>query len=158
MWPLGIFDFEHFAIDAHADEPLALEIGEQTLWVGEFFFWHRGKQRDLAALRECGECLHDVGGAHALEGDAGLRVVRDAGGGPEDAEVIVDLGGGGEGRARVESAAALFDRDGGAETFDRIDIRFFQLIEKLARVGRERLHIAALSFRVERVEGERGFA
>jgi len=70
----------------------------------------------------------------------------------------VDLGGGGEGRARVESAATLFDCDGGTEAFDRIDIGFFQLIKKLACVGRERLHIAALSLRVERVEGERGLA
>ena len=32
------------------------------------------------------------------------------------------------------------------------------LIEELARVGRERFHVAALAFGVDGVEGERGFA
>ena len=38
------------------------------------------------------------------------------------------------------------------------DVRLVHLLEELARVGRERLDVAALALGVERVEGERGLA
>ena len=51
----------------------------------------------------------------------------------------------------------LFDGDGGAQAVDRIDVGPLHLVEKLARVGGKRLHIAALAFGVDGVEGQRGF-
>src|SRR5258706_115209 len=41
---------------------------------------------------------------------------------------------------------------------DLIDVGLFHQLQELARVGRKRLDVAALSFRVEGVEGERGFS
>ena len=46
----------------------------------------------------------------------------------------------------------LIDRNRGAEAFDGIDVGPFHLIEKLARISGQRLHIAALAFGVNRVE------
>jgi len=44
------------------------------------------------------------------------------------------------------------------EALDQIDVGLFHQLQELARVGRKRLDVAALSFRVEGVEGERGFS
>src|SRR6185295_10023407 len=71
-------------------------------------------------------------------------------------QVVVDFRDGADGGSRVRPRGLLFDRDGGREAFDQIDVRLLHLLEKLARVRRQRLDIAALAFRVDRVEGERG--
>ena len=74
--------------------------------------------------------------------------------GVEQPQVIVDLGRGGDGRARVRGSGALFQRDGRGKTLDEIDIRLFELVEKLPRVGGEAFDVAAAALGVERVEGE----
>ena len=78
--------------------------------------------------------------------------------GEEQAQVVVDLGDGADGRARVAAGALLVDRDGGREALDLVDVGLLHLAEELARVGRERLDVAALSLGVDRVEGERRLA
>lgn len=81
----------------------------------------------------------------------------DADGCPDDAEVVVDFSGGGEGGAGGEAADALLDGDGGAESFDGVEVWFFELGEELAGVDGEGFDVAALAFGVEGVEGEGGF-
>ena len=46
----------------------------------------------------------------------------------------------------------------GADAVDAIDVRLLHPLEKLARVGRQRLDVAPLPFGVDRVEGERRLA
>src|SRR5262249_15606348 len=41
---------------------------------------------------------------------------------------------------------------------DRVHLRLFHLLEELPRVGRQRFHVAALTFGIDRVESQRGFA
>ena len=52
----------------------------------------------------------------------------------------------------------MLDGDRRGKSFDHIDFRAFHLIEELTRVGRKRFDVAALAFRVDGVERERGFA
>lgn len=77
-----------------------------------------------------------------------------SGGSPDDTEVIVDFGGGGDGGAWGESADALLDGDGGVEAFDGVDVGFFELGKELAGVDGEGLDVAALAFGVEGVESQ----
>ena len=53
---------------------------------------------------------------------------------------------------------ALLDGDGGGEAGDGLDVRLLHLLEELAGVGGEALHVAPLAFRVEGVEGEAALA
>ena len=73
----------------------------------------------------------------------------------EKPQIIVDLGDRPHRRAWVVTPRLLVDRYRGGETFDEIHIRLLHLSEELARVGGQRLHVASLPFRVDRVEGER---
>ena len=91
-----------------------------------------------------------------LAGDllAALGAVRDADPRPEQAQVVVDLGHRADRRARVARGRLLVDRDRRREPLDRVDVGLLHQPEELARVGRERLDIAALALGVDRVEGE----
>jgi hypothetical protein len=76
----------------------------------------------------------------------------------EQTQIVVDLGDGADGRARIRAGRLLLDRDGRGEAVDEIDIRLLHLLEELAGIRRQRLDIAPLAFGVNRVEGERRLA
>ena len=76
----------------------------------------------------------------------------------EQAQVVVDLGDRADGRARVVRGRLLLDRDRRRQALDQVDVGLLHELQELARVGRQRLDVAALPFGVERVEGERGLA
>ena len=76
----------------------------------------------------------------------------------EQAEVVVDLGGGRDGGAWVAGLVLLLDCDRRRETVHVVDVGLFDALEELAGVGRERFDVAALAFGVDGVEGERGLA
>ena len=84
--------------------------------------------------------------------------MRDAHGGVDHAEVVVNLRDGADGGARGARGGFLLDGDRGGKALDHVDFGAFHLIEKLARVGGERLHVTALAFGVDGVEGQRRFA
>ena len=94
----------------------------------------------------------------ALDGQAGGGRIGNADARPEQAHVVVDLGDGADGRARVAGGGLLLDRDGGREAVDALDVRLLHQLEELAGVGGERFHVAALALGVDRVERQRGFA
>src|SRR5206468_5754198 len=72
----------------------------------------------------------------------------------EQAQVVVDLRDRPDGRARVPRGRLLVDRDRGREAVDRVDVGLLHHLQELPRVRRQRLDVAALSLRVDRVEGK----
>ena len=94
----------------------------------------------------------------ALDRQPGRRRIGDADAREEQPHVVVDLGDGADGGARVARGGLLLDRDGRREPVDLVDVRLLHHLQELARVGGERLHVAALALGVDRVEGERGFS
>jgi hypothetical protein len=121
--------------DGHVEaeqEPRAIRQGEQA--VGD----------DLGGLP------HDFLPALAAERAADAR--------EEQPQVVVDLGGRADRRARVADAVLLPDRDRGADAVDAIDVRLLHPLQELAGVGRQRLDVAPLPLGVDRVEGERRLA
>jgi hypothetical protein len=73
-------------------------------------------------------------------------------------QVIVEFGHRADGRARRAHRIVLIDRDGGRNALDAIDRRLVHAIEELARVRRESLDVAALTFGVQGVEHQRRFS
>ncbi len=153
----GLGEVAQFAIDAGA-KPLLIELIEQVL---EFALAaaHDGRHDgDAFAGAELQDALHDLLGGLARDGPAAVGAVRRAHGGVEQAQVVVDLGDGADGRSRAAAGGLLLDGDGRAEAFDGIHVGPLDLIEELPRVGRERLDVAALPFGVDGVEGQRALA
>ncbi|MNX48235.1 hypothetical protein D3C86_788110 [compost metagenome] len=60
--------------------------------------------------------------------------------------------------AHVGRAALLLQRHRRRQPFDGVDIRHAHLIDQASRIGRQRLQIAPLRFRVQRAERQRRFA
>ena len=88
--------------------------------------------------------------AHGREGSAGTC--------KQELEIIVDLGDRTYGRTRVTRTDFLLNGYGGRYTVNAVHVGFLHTPEELPRVGAEALHVAALTFGIERVERQRRFA
>jgi hypothetical protein len=148
-------EVHHLAVDLGADDAFLERLLEEGLVLALAAADDGGKDHEPRALGErhggLGDVLHRL--AHEL--GVAMRAVRVADGREEQAQVVVYLGHGADGRARVAARGLLLDGDGGGEPLDALDVGLGHLVEELARVGGERLHVAALSLGVERVKGER---
>ena len=115
---------------------------------------HRGEHLEPGALLHRQHPVDDL--LRGLPGDrlAADRAVRLADAGVEQPEVVVDLGDGADGRARVAGGRLLVDRDRRRQALDEVDVRLVHLAEELPRVGRQRLDVAALALGEDRVEGQ----
>ena len=75
--------------------------------------------------------------------------------GPEEPEVVVDLGRGPDGGAAGHDRIPLLDRHRGRDPLEPIDQRLRHPLEELLGVGGQRLDVPPLPLGVERVERER---
>ena len=115
----------------------------------------RRVDRELRALRERQDLVDDRLDRLPRDRPPADRAVRPPDARVEQAQVVVDLGHGADRRARVPRRRLLVDRDRRREALDRVHVGLLHHLQELARVRRQRLHVAALPFRVDRVEGER---
>ena len=89
---------------------------------------------------------------------AALGAVRGAYARVEQAQVVMDLGNGAHGRAGIAAGGLLVYRYSGRQAVDIVDVRLFHLAQELARIRRQRLHIAPLALGVYRVKRQRRLA
>ena len=81
-----------------------------------------------------------------------LAVKQLASAGKQQFEVVVQLGHGADRRARAAHRVGLVDGNGRRHAVHLVDCRLVHAVQKLARIGAEGFHIAALAFGVQRVE------
>ena len=139
-------------------KPRARSAGELLLELALPAAHDRRQHVDALVVRRQHHHVDDA--LERLRGDlaAAEVAVRHADVGEQQPQVVVDLGDGADRRARVRAGRLLLDRDGRRQAVDEVDVRLLHLLEELAGVGRQRLDVAALSFGVDRVEGERRLA
>ena len=147
------------AAHPHPHEPLRLQVGEQlevlALAVGQ----HRREDHQPRALAHREHRVDHLRHGLRLERVLGMgRAVRRADPREQQPQVVVDLGDRADRRARVVAGGLLLDRDRRRQAFDQVDVGLFHQLQELPRVGRQRLDVATLALRVQRVEGERGLA
>src|SRR5688572_30439523 len=107
-------------------------------------------QRAEVAGYDLGRVSHDL--------LATLPAERTPDAGKQQAQVVVDLSGGADGRPRIPDAVLLTNRNSWTDSFDAIDVRLLHPLEELPCVGRQRADVSALPFGVNRIEGERRLA
>src|SRR5579884_2645278 len=148
----------NLAVDADAREALLGDLLEQLRVLALPPANHVREELDARPFGELHDLVDDLLGA--LRGDftPALVAVRDPDPRIEQAQVVVDLGHRPDRRARVARRRLLVDRDRRREALDVVDVGLLHLPEELPRIRRERLDVAPLPFRVDRVEGERGLA
>ena len=140
------------AVDLHAREAVGTQLLEELAVLALAPAHHRRQHHELGALGELHHLVDHL--LRGLRGDRAAAVVAVgmAHPGPEQAQVVVDLGDRAHRRARVARGGLLVDRDGRAEALDRVHVRLVHLAQELARVRGQRLHVAALPLGVDRVE------
>ena len=70
-------------------------------------------------------------------------------------QIVVNLGNGADGGARIVRGGFLFNGNGRRQPLDVIHVGLFHQRQELPGVGRQRLDVAALALGVQRVEGQR---
>ena len=153
-----IGELVHRAVDEHARVALPLQVGEQ---IDELALAraHDGREHlEARALFHRQHLVDDLLRGLLLDHLPADRAVRYARAGVEQPQVVVDLGDRADGGARVAVGGLLVDRDGRGEALDEVDVGLVHLAEELAGVGRQRLDVAPLALREDRVEREAGLA
>ena len=143
------------AVDLDPREPVPAELLEHVTELALAAADDRRVDRELRPLRQRQHLLDDLVEALARDRPPADRAVRPPDARVEEAQVVVDLGHRADRRARVARRRLLVDRDRGRQTVDRVDVGLLHHLQELPRVRGERLHVAPLPFRVDRVEGER---
>ena len=153
-----LFQQPQLAVDLGAREALRAQFLELLAVLALATADDRGEDHEARPVLQAHDLVDDLLGR--LGGDRAAAVVAMglADAGPQQAQVVVDLGDGADGRARVARRRLLVDRDRRRETLDRVDVGLVHLPEELARVRAQRLDVAALALGVDGVEGERRLA
>ena len=154
----GLGEVAHLVVDRHAREALAPQVGEQLGVVTRLAAHDRGDHAEAGRGRQgegAGEHILDGVPAH---GFAGLVAEDLAHARVEQAQEVVDLRRGADGRARVATARGLLDSDRGAQALDEVGVGLGQLGEELPRRGAEALDVAPLTLGEDRVEREAALA
>lgn len=153
-----IFDAHHFSAHVEARESL-LKIDAKLLTqrTSRLAVDWRENGKACAIAISLGRIDHVFGrvALHFFATD-GRDGVADTG--KEQSQIVVDFGGGAHRGTRIAAADFLFDGDGGREALDIVALWLVHTSQELTGVGRKALHITALTFGIEGVEGERGFA
>ncbi len=151
-------DLADLAVDAGIEVALFRQRLEEFAVVALAPLDHGGQQRDFAP----GEPLQDqLGNAVVAVVDhllARLGRIGPRGASVEQTQEVVDLGHGAYRRAGVLVGRLLLDGHHGAQARDLVHIRTLHRPHELSRIGRERLHVAALPLGIDRVERQRGLA
>ena len=146
------------AIHASAHEPLVQQLLEQipvlTL-LGPHFRCEQHKPGVWLHIQDARQHLLPGLGADRL---AAVRAMLHAGPGEQDPGVIVDLRDRSHRAARVPATGLLLDRDRRGQPGDLVHVRLGQLSHKLARIGAERLDVAALPLGVQGIERQAALA
>ena len=142
------------AVDARFREPFLLELRELFLELPFAAAHDRRQHVDARILRIQHHHVHDAVERLRRDFAPALVAVRDADVCEQETQVVVNFGDGAHRRARVRGGRLLLDGNRRREAVDQIDVGLLHLLEKLARVGRQRLDIAPLPFGVNRVEGK----
>ena len=148
--------FAHLAVDLDPHEPGAAQLAQLLAVLALAVAHDRREHVQARPLGPTHDLIDDL--LHALSGDFAPAVVaeRMTGAGKQQAQVIVDLGDRADRGAGIARGGLLFDRNRGRQAFDRIDLRLLHLLQELARIRGQRLHVAPLAFGIDGVEGQRG--
>ena len=150
----GSAELDQLAVDEGARVAARRELLEEVDELALLLRDDRARAPGSGCRLELHELVGDLLHRLALDLLAADRAVRHADARPEQAHVVVDLGDRADRRARVAVRRLLVDRDGGAQALDEVDVGAVDLAEELARVGGQRLDVAALALGEDRVERE----
>ena len=152
-----LIDIVDLAVDAHAHIALMADVREGFLVLALLPAHDLRHDEQFRALGQREDAVDHLVDGLLRDGLAALGAMRPPRPREEQAQVVVNLRYRTDRRARIVARRLLVDGDGRRQAINAVHIRLVHLPEELPRVGRQRLHIAPLPLRVDRIERERGF-
>ncbi len=146
------------AVDARAHETLGIQFAEQVVVLALARRDHRRQQHQLLALGPGQDLIDHLADGLGIQRLAVFGAMRGADPGEQQAQIVVDLGDGADGGARVVRGGLLLDGDGRRQALDMVHVRLVHHRQELPRIGRQGLHIAPLALGIDGIEGQRRLA
>ena len=146
------------SVDPDADVAALLCLGKDLLVPALFPPDHRCQKLDPCLFREFQHLVHHLVDGLLHDRLSAVRTVRNADPGVKKTHVVVDLRHRAHGGTRIPVRALLVDGDRGGKPLDALHVRLLHPAQEHPGIGRKRLHIAPLPFRVDRVKRETRFS
>ena len=146
------------SVDADADETLGTQLLEHRQVLTLALAHDGGEQHQPLAFRHGQHLVDHLADGLGFQGHIVLRAARRTHAGIEQAQIVVDLGDGAHGGARIVRGGLLLDGNRWRQAFDGVHIGLFHHRQELAGVGRQGFHVPALAFGIEGVERQRRLA
>ena len=145
-------DVYRLAVDDQLPAPLLPQLGEDDVELLAVDLEDRRPQLDLGARGQREDRFENLTGRSAGCRLPGPGTVRLADGGKQQIQIARDVGHRADGRAWIAHDGLLLDRNHRREAEHEIDVGLRDLRDETLGVARQRLHVAALPFGVNRVE------
>ena len=158
QFDLVFFQQLDLAVHPHARKALAANAVEDLFMGALAPAHHRCQHQKLRTLFKSHDRVHHLVDRLATDQPAADRTMRFADSCVEQTQIVVDLRHGADCRPRIAVGRFLVDGDRRRKPLDILHVRFFHLAEELSRVRGKTLHVAPLSFRIDRIERQRGLA
>ena len=126
-----------FAVDPHPHEAALLDVLEQIAELALPAAHQRRHDLDAGPLRPGHHGVGDLAGARPADRAAVVGAMGHARPGPEEPQVVVDLGDGADGRPRVLAGGLLLDGDGRRQALDGVDIGLLHEAQELPSIRRK---------------------
>ena len=120
--------------------------------------YHRSKKLHLRSLLLLHKEIHHLIHGLLLNLSSALRTMGQPHSCIEKTHIVVDFRDCSHCGTRVSVCRFLINGNRGRKSFYELHIRLFHLSEELSCIRRERLHIAPLPLRINRIEGKRGLS
>ena len=148
-------DLVHAAIDPHAHEPLRAQLFHEVVLFALAAGHHRREDHQPRVLGQRHDVIDHLRHRLRLERQLVFGAAGRADPRIQEAQVVVDLGDGAHGGARVVAGGFLLDGNGRRQALDEVHVGLLHQLQELARVGGQRFDVTALAFGIQRVEGQR---
>ena len=145
-------EFVHVPINHDANISALLGLLKDLLMTAFSAPHDRCQKLNPASFGEFHDTVDHLIDSLPLDHAAAVRAVRDTDPRVKKTQVIVNLRNCSDRGPRIPVRRFLVDGNGGRKTLNTLHIRLLHLTEELAGIRRQRLHIASLSFCINRIK------
>ncbi len=118
----------------------------------------RRQEHDARARIQSHQLVHHLIQALTDNRLPALITMRGSDSGKQQPQVVIDFRNRPNGGPGVVACGFLLNGNGWGKTFNKIHVRLFHALQKLARISGEGFHITSLAFGIQGIEGQRGFS